>query len=335
MNRFDYDLRNTLNASLGPCLVTACAPGADGVLGTGPGDPAAADDPGIPNQTSFFAGRLLRAGGARGGELLQGAVELGLPGPLNVAVGGAVRREQFKIVEGEFASWVNGNHLAQDSSGPGLRAARRSSAGSAPSDASDHSRTNCGRLRRSRVRTSPPRLLANVAGRFENYSDFGSNAVGQARPALPAQPAGWSSAAPPAPASAPRAWRRATSATSPPATSPASWSRSATIPTDHPASKLLGAKPLKEETSFNLSGGLAFTPRDNLTLTLDVFHIKINDRILLGATFDDDTTLAILAPMRLHRRRRRAVLHQRARHQDPGHRPRRQSAGSRRRDRAR
>jgi iron complex outermembrane receptor protein len=65
-------------------------------------------------------------------------------------------------------------------------------------------------------------------------------------------------------------------------------------PTDHPVSKLLGAKPLKEETSLNLSGGLAVTPRDNFTVTLDVFHIKINDRILLGATFDDDTTLAIL-----------------------------------------
>jgi hypothetical protein len=50
-----------------------------------------------------------------------------------------------------------------------------------------------------------------------------------------------------------------------------------------------------EETSLNLSGGLAVTPRDNLTFTLDAFHIEINDRILLGATFDDDTTLAILA----------------------------------------
>src|SRR5213592_2221062 len=52
-NRFDYNLRNTLNASLGPCLDVACAPGADGVLGT-------VDDPGIPNQLSFFAGRLER-----------------------------------------------------------------------------------------------------------------------------------------------------------------------------------------------------------------------------------------------------------------------------------
>ncbi len=50
---FDYNMTTTMNASLGPCLDVACAPGADGVLGTD-------DDPGIPNQTEFFSGRLIR-----------------------------------------------------------------------------------------------------------------------------------------------------------------------------------------------------------------------------------------------------------------------------------
>ena len=40
-NDFDHEIRNTLNASLGPCLDVPCAPGADGVLGN-------ADDPGFP-----------------------------------------------------------------------------------------------------------------------------------------------------------------------------------------------------------------------------------------------------------------------------------------------
>jgi len=50
-NSFDFNLRNTLNSSLGPSLSKPTAPGPDGVLGT-------ADDPGIPNQTSFDAGGL-------------------------------------------------------------------------------------------------------------------------------------------------------------------------------------------------------------------------------------------------------------------------------------
>jgi iron complex outermembrane receptor protein len=40
---------------------------------------------------------------------------------------------------------------------------------------------------------------------------------------------------------------------------------------------------------------MAVTPRDGLTLTADAFQIKITDRILLGATFDDSVSLAILS----------------------------------------
>ena len=84
-NSFDYNLRNTLNASLGPSLTTPTAPGADGVLGT-------ADDPGIPNQTSFHAGTLKR-NEVLGAINFARAVTLGLPKPVNVAFGFAARRE--------------------------------------------------------------------------------------------------------------------------------------------------------------------------------------------------------------------------------------------------
>jgi iron complex outermembrane recepter protein len=67
------------------------------------------------------------------------------------------------------------------------------------------------------------------------------------------------------------------------------------FPADDPAAIALGSKPLQEETSFNFSGGFAVTPAQNLTFTADYFNIKINNRILLGATFDDDATLGLLA----------------------------------------
>ena len=53
--------------------------------------------------------------------------------------------------------------------------------------------------------------------------------------------------------------------------------------------------PLTEETSLNFSAGLAFTPVDNLTVTADYFHIRIDDRIILGATFDEDVERGLLA----------------------------------------
>src|SRR5438876_508379 len=295
-NRFDYNLEHTNNPSLGPCLVTACAPGPDRILGT-------ADDPRIPNKLSFVAGRLKRTEGIFAVNLAK-PVSLGLSAPVNVALGAAYRRESFKIEAGEPASWINGNHLAQDSAGAdgiwgtadddSLPAPAGSSVfpGFAPTDASDHSRTNFGTyLDLESDLTS--HLLADVAGRFEHYSDFGSRVTGKV--ALRFQPTK-------------RFVLRGAASTGfrAPGLSQSFFSHTTTnfiggklveignFPVDNRASKIFGAKPLKEETSVNLSGGLAFTPTDNLTFTVDYFHIKIDNRILLGATFGDSVSRQIL-----------------------------------------
>ena len=67
------------------------------------------------------------------------------------------------------------------------------------------------------------------------------------------------------------------------------------FPADNPAAQALGAKPLEEETSFNISAGVVVTPVENLTLTADYFRIRINNQILLGATFDDQASVDLLA----------------------------------------
>src|SRR5437773_4147378 len=289
-------MRNTNNASLGPCLTAPCAPGPDRVFGT-------ADDPGIPNQLSFDAGRLERREFITGFTLAK-EVTLGLHAPVSVALGAAFRRETYKITAGEKASWVNGGHLAQDSAGTdgiwgtadddSLPAPAGSSVfpGFAPTDASDHSRTNFGTyLDLESDLTS--HLLADVAGRFEHYSDFGSRVTGKV--ALRFQPTK-------------RFVLRGAASTGfrAPGLSQSFFSHTTTnfiggklveignFPVDNRASKIFGAKPLKEETSVNLSGGLAFTPTDNLTFTVDYFHIRINNRILLGATFGDTVSQRIL-----------------------------------------
>jgi iron complex outermembrane recepter protein len=289
-NTFDYRLRNTLNPSLGPCLVTACAPGADAILGT-------ADDPGIPNQTSFDAGHLKR------GEFLVGLnlakpLDLGLPNPVSVAIGGVYRRETYEIVAGETASWINGGHLDQDSAAtppgesPPLAPAGSSVfSGFSPTDASDNSRNNVGAYLDMESNLTR-QVLLNIAGRYEHYSDFGSKVTGKA--ALRVQPS-------------PKLVFRAAASTGFRAPGLAqSWFSHVTtnfiagslvevgnFPVSNRASRIFGAQPLKEETSLNFSGGVVFSPMENLTFTVDVFHIKIDDRILLGATYDaSDTVVA-------------------------------------------
>jgi len=286
-NRFDYNLDHTNNASLGPCLDVPCAPGADGILG-GAG---AADDPGIPNQLSFFAGRLQRREVIAGVNLAK-SVGLGLPSPVNVAFGAQYRRESFKITEGERASWINGGHLAQDSSGP-APAGSSVFAGFSPSDASDHSRSNIGAYLDLESKLST-QVLANVAGRFESYSDFGQRLTGKL--ALRFQPTqrfvlrGAASTGFRAPGLAQSYFSHTTTNVI-----GGQFVEVGNYPVSNRASRIFGAKPLKEETSVNLSAGFAFTPSDNFTVTVDVVNIKINDRILLGATFGDTVSQRILS----------------------------------------
>jgi iron complex outermembrane receptor protein len=274
---FEYHLNNTLNVSLGPCLDPAnpCAPGLDGILGNG-------DDPGIPNQTSFFAGRLTREEFTAG---LNAAKSLlvGLPAPLNVALGATFRRERYEIEHGELASYIDGGHLAQDSTdAPG---GSQVFPGFAPGDTSNSSRTNVGAYLDLETNLNA-KLLGNVAGRFERYSDFGSLVTGKV--AFRYQPSR-------------RLTLRAAGSTGfrAPGLGQIRFSKVVTnviggtpedigiFPVNAVAARVLGAKALKEEKSVNLSGGLAFTPRENLTFTVDYFRVTITNRILLGATFDD------------------------------------------------
>jgi len=293
-NRFDYNLEHTNNPSLGPCLVTACAPGADSILGT-------PDDPGIPNQLSFFAGRLSRTEAIAALNLAK-RVNVGLAAPVNVALGAAFRREEFKIDAGERASWINGNHRAQDSAGvdgiwgtpddtmPRAPAGSSVFPGFALSDASDHHRTNVGVYLDLESQLNP-QFLANVAARFESYSDFGQRVNGKL--ALRYQPTqrfvvrGAASTGFRAPGLAQSFFSHTTTNVI-----GGQFVEVGNFPVDNRASRIFGAKPLKEETSVNLSGGFAFTPRDNVTFTVDYFHITIDNRILLGATFGGSDTVS-------------------------------------------
>jgi iron complex outermembrane receptor protein len=268
-NGFRYELRNTLNTSLGGSLTTASG-----------GSP-------IPNQTSFFAGELRRD---EFDATLDGSrtVKLGLPADANLALGLAYRREHWQIKKGELASYIDGG--APDQFGGDAPAGSQVFPGFSPTDESSSSRDNEAAYAELESKLAPT-LLANAAARFEHYSDFGSLVSGKL--------AGrWQPTA--------RITLRAAASNGfrAPGLGQIHFSKIVTnviagnpeqvgiFPVDAFAARALGAKPLKEETSVNLSGGLAVTPINDLTLTVDAYQIKINDRIVLTATFDDSTTLA-------------------------------------------
>ena len=270
-----------------PSLSVPTAPGPDGVLGT-------ADDPGIPNQLSF------NAGGLRRGEFNATAnasrlVNVGFFRELNVAVGAAFRRESYEVLAGERASYINGFHLTRDSS----EVAQGGSSvfqGFAPSDASLNDRTNLGGY--VDLETNLTRkLLANAAGRFENYSDFGNKVTGKLAARYQATRElvlrGAASTGFRAPGLA-QSWYSHTTT----AIQNGTLVEIGNFPVTNRASRIFGAKPLKEETSTNLSGGFAWSPTRDINLTVDIYRITIKDRILLGATFDGSTDPAIAKILR-------------------------------------
>lgn len=287
-NSFEYNLTNTLNVSLGPCLEVPCAPGPDRQFGT-------ADDPGIPNQTDFFAGEL-KLFELIGHADITRSFDVGLASPLNVAFGAAFRRENYQIVPGERASWIDGGHVNRDSL-PASPASQVFS-GFRPEDASDEFRNNFG-VYLDLEADLTPEFLANVAGRFETYSDFGERLIGKL--ALRYQPVrrwtfrGAVSTGFRAPALSQSFYASiATNFAPDPVTGAPTPFEVGIFPVDNPASLALGAEPLEEETSINVSGGFAFTPIDDLTFTADYFFIRIDDRIILTSELSGPGVESIL-----------------------------------------
>jgi iron complex outermembrane receptor protein len=282
-NGFKYNLEHTLNTSLGPCLTTPCAPGPDGTLGT-------ADDPGIPNKTNIFAGELKYTEAILS---LDASHEyaMGLASPVNVALGTAFRAERYQIGAGEAASYINGFHPAQDGSiapsgsqvFPGFR----------PEDASDSHRNNIGAyvdLEGDLV----PRLLADVAARYEHYSDFGSKLTGKlAMRFQPTQRLTLRSAVSTgfrAPSLNQSFYSSVvTNFEADPTTGNPVPFEIGIFPVNSREARALGARPLKPESSRNFSAGFAVTPADNLTFTSDFYYIAIDDRITITGFLGDGT----------------------------------------------
>jgi len=287
-NGFKYNLENTLNTSLGPCLDTPCAPGQDGKLGT-------ADDPGIPNKRSFFAGELKFTEAILSLDVSR-MYEAGLASPVNVAIGGALRRENYKIGAGEPGSYINGFHPAQDGSiapsgsqvFPGFR----------PEDETDSDRTNVGAYADVEA-DLVTHLLADVAVRYENYSDFGNKVTGKVamrfQPTMQVTLRGAAQTGFRAPSLNQSFYSSVvTNFKADPVTGNPVPFEIGIFPVNSREAKALGAKPLKAESSQNYSAGLAVTPIQNLTLTADLYFIRIDGRIVLTGFLDTDSVASIL-----------------------------------------
>jgi iron complex outermembrane receptor protein len=269
-NRFDFNVVDSLNTSLGPNVP--------------------------PNQTSFYAGSLV-FDQLLGNVDVSREVKLGaLEKPVNVAFGAELRRETYRIEAGEPASYVDGG--VRDQFGGRAPAGAQVFPGFRPSNEVDKSRTSVAGYVDVEGDVSE-KFRLGLAGRVEHYSDFGGTADGKVTARF---------------AATPRFVVRGAVSTGfrAPSLAQANFSTVSTnfinvggvvtpvevgtFAVDSPVARALGASDLKPEQSFHLSGGVVASPVEGLDLTLDVYRVTIDDRIVFSGNFTGGPINPILAP---------------------------------------
>jgi iron complex outermembrane recepter protein len=238
--------------------------------------------------TDFYAGTL-RFDQTTVNLDLSRELALGLPDAVNVAFGAEYRRDGYGIEEGDEASYKNGGVPILDGPTAGEAAAVGAQVfpGFRPSDAKDVSRHNWAGY--VDVEVTPVRgLLLNVAGRYEDYSDFGSTSDGklaarvQVMPTLALRGAvGTGFRAP----SLGQSYFSSTATNFLVINGVNTPVDVRTFPAGSDEAEVLGATPLRPEESVNYSAGFAWEPGRDLSLTVDAYRIDIDDRIVFSENF--------------------------------------------------
>lgn len=233
--------------------------------------------------TSFDSGTLNFAQSTTNLDLFR-SVGIGTASPLSIAVGGEFRWDHYWIDAGEEGSYVNGGIPVRD--GPNAGASTAAGAqclpGFQPRSEQDENRTNVA-IYIDLENNITSQFLVSAAGRFENYSDFGSTLTGKLAARYEVTPE--------------VAIRGAVSSGFRAPSLAQSWFTSiatnfidgvpfevGTFPVASDVARALGAEDLDPETSLNLSAGLTYT-KDNLSLSVDAYQITIDDRITFTENF--------------------------------------------------
>ena len=267
LNTFDFFISNSMNASYGAA------------------SPTSAD--------------------AGGFELSQTAFNLDVSYPLeyqssliNLAGGVEFRREGYGINAGEPVSWINAG-LGADEAVSGIQVFP----GFRPNQETDESRTNIAGYAdfESYLGGEPGGgLLVGATVRGEQYSDFGATVTGKATARYDFTKQVALRAAGSTGFRAPSLQQLYFNNISTQFKADADDINGngdteeliplevGTFRNDSDAARALGIPELKQETAFNVSGGVVLKPLDKLWLSVDGFLIQIDDRIVLSGSFSAD-----------------------------------------------
>lgn len=270
-NSFDFTIKNSNNASLG-----------------------------TKSPTSAYAGGFSYAQNTTNVDFTR-QFDIGIP--VNVAFGGEFRLENYQIFPGEEASYVNGGVenlwiINGDSTFVAGSAGIQVFPGFQPQNALNKNRNNAALYLDLEADLSDA-WLVGLAGRFEDYSDFGSNfswklatryKITEGISLRGAYSTGFR-----APSLHQLYFNNlstqfVTIGTELVPVQVGTFNNESTV------TKAFGIEPLQPEISNNLSFGLAGKLGDNMSLTIDAYNISIEDRIVLSGRFSSGYE-SILQPL--------------------------------------
>lgn len=216
------------------------------------------------------------------------SVDWGFPDEVYVSLGAEYRNENYQIKAGEEASYLT----VTDSNGvPVAAGGAQVLSGFSPASATDRSRHNIALFAEFDTYLSDNFNIV-LAGRYEDYSDFGSTFTAKLASRLVL--------------SNEFSLRGAISTGfRAPSLAQTSYTSIATVfengipnevglfAADHAAAKALGAKPLDAEESVNMTLGFVYEFED-FSFTVDAYRIDIDDRIVLSENLSGDAVVNIL-----------------------------------------
>ncbi len=268
-DRFDFNITHSLNTSLGP------------------------DIP--PNQKNFYAGALEFNQFVTNLDVTR-ELDLGMSGPLNVAVGAEFRRENYQEHAGEEKSWIDGGH--PDQFGNRAPAGAQVFPGFRPSNEVDASRSSVAAYVDLEGNVTSF-LRLGLAGRYEHYTDFGNTEDVKLTARIEASKKLVFRGAASTGFRAPSLGQTDFSAIS---TNFLNINGVLTpfevghFRVNSPVARALGAKDLEPEDSVNYSAGFVWSPSRAFDFTADWFRIDIDNRIILSGNFNDASLSPILSP---------------------------------------
>jgi iron complex outermembrane recepter protein len=247
---------------------------------------------GPTSKTKFDAGTLGFGQNSTNLDILR---EIAAPwnAPLKIAFGGEVRHENYQIDAGEPDSYRDGGVPVLNPDGtpklgtngqPTLAAVgAQVFPGFRPSDAIDANRHNVAGYVDLESNLFPA-LLLSLAGRYEDYSDFGSTTNGKLAARLELSTALAIRGAASTGFRAPSLHQQYFSSTATNFSAGVPFDVR-TFPVRTAEAQVLGARPLTPEKSRNFSAGVAFEPTRALSFTVDHYRINIDDRIVFSENF--------------------------------------------------